>query len=1202
MLHNFFAGLIKVKKVSIKEETGLFEKGCTPSTPRDFFGTGETPLQFCCHFCSFSADSQTNLLHHIKGHSGTDLQQPLQNTRLLPDTVSRQNPEKWSTKPSREEDGPAGEESFISDSSTFLGSTVEVELTPGTNVPQREVASSKLQMGPKADLQGNPNLGCASPTTEAAQPAETSCSSDINSSVQLTNTHSSPSMATTLRTRGGGGEGTSTRGTDVQQPLQNTQLLPDTVSRQNPEKWSTKPSREEDGPAGEESFISDSSTFLGSTVEVELTPSTNVPQREVASSKLQMGPKADLQGNPNLGCASPTTEATQPAETSCSSDINSSAQLTNTHSSPSMATTLRTRGGGGEGTSTRRHHLRRQATASTTPQRASAVRCCRRHLDALRQQPAINSGRPATPTRGSAQAPRETERCSAAHRRPTRSHPAGEKQSKRCRGTRGTEQPGRGSRRQEHHCRKFRVQDETRPVTPPPTGCSLPAVGTDVQQPLQNTQLLPDTVSRQNPEKWSTKPSREEDGPAGEESFISDSSTFLGSTVEVELTPSTNVPQREVASSKLQMGPKADLQGNPNLGCASPTTEAAQPAETSCSSDINSSVQLTNTHSSPSMATTLRTRGGGGEGTSTRGTDVQQPLQNTQLLPDTVSRQNPEKWSTKPSREEDGPAGEESFISDSSTFLGSTVEVELTPSTNVPQREVASSKLQMGPKADLQGNPNLGCASPTTEAAQPAETSCSSDINSSVQLTNTHSSPSMATTLRTRGGGGECTSTRGTDVQQPLQNTQLLPDTVSRQNPEKWSTKPSREEDGPAGEESFISDSSTFLGSTVEVELTPGTNVTQVEVASDDLQKGQEVDLQRNPNMGSGGSSAEGTPLAVASSNSGMNSSVELTNAQFSASVSTTLSRRVKNFSCHLCPYTSKIHRNVTNHIRTHTKEKPFKCTVCLRAFSRKDNLAVHTATHAQCPASVATTHSRMDKNFSCHLCPYTAISNHHVTRHIRTHTKEKPFKCTVCLRAFSRKDNLAVHTATHAQCPASAATTHSRMDKNFSCHLCPYTAISNRDVTKHIRTHTKEKPFKCTVCLRAFSRNDNLAVHTATHASQKKTTHRCKMCSARPFKSRTALQFHMFTHTGQDPFKCNVCSKVFPQESQLERHMRIHSNNKPFKCNYCPLSFAQRSNLVTHTRLHTGERPFVCSVCSRGFPSKQILQEHLICPQRDAI
>ncbi|XP_077546607.1 uncharacterized protein LOC144159158 isoform X7 [Haemaphysalis longicornis] len=1019
MLHNFFAGLIKVKKVSIKEETGLFEKGCTPSTPRDFFGTGETPLQFCCHFCSFSADSQTNLLHHIKGHSGTDLQQPLQNTRLLPDTVSRQNPEKWSTKPSREEDGPAGEESFISDSSTFLGSTVEVELTPGTNVPQREVASSKLQMGPKADLQGNPNLGCASPTTEAAQPAETSCSSDINSSVQLTNTHSSPSMATTLRTRGGGGEGTSTRGTDVQQPLQNTQLLPDTVSRQNPEKWSTKPSREEDGPAGEESFISDSSTFLGSTVEVELTPSTN---------------------------------------------------------------------------------------------------------------------------------------------------------------------------------------------------------GTDVQQPLQNTQLLPDTVSRQNPEKWSTKPSREEDGPAGEESFISDSSTFLGSTVEVELTPSTNVPQREVASSKLQMGPKADLQGNPNLGCASPTTEAAQPAETSCSSDINSSVQLTNTHSSPSMATTLRTRGGGGEGTSTRGTDVQQPLQNTQLLPDTVSRQNPEKWSTKPSREEDGPAGEESFISDSSTFLGSTVEVELTPSTNVPQREVASSKLQMGPKADLQGNPNLGCASPTTEAAQPAETSCSSDINSSVQLTNTHSSPSMATTLRTRGGGGECTSTRGkklfsrrhlcpyasisngTDVQQPLQNTQLLPDTVSRQNPEKWSTKPSREEDGPAGEESFISDSSTFLGSTVEVELTPGTNVTQVEVASDDLQKGQEVDLQRNPNMGSGGSSAEGTPLAVASSNSGMNSSVELTNAQFSASVSTTLSRRVKNFSCHLCPYTSKIHRNVTNHIRTHTKEKPFKCTVCLRAFSRKDNLAVHTATHAQCPASVATTHSRMDKNFSCHLCPYTAISNHHVTRHIRTHTKEKPFKCTVCLRAFSRKDNLAVHTATHAQCPASAATTHSRMDKNFSCHLCPYTAISNRDVTKHIRTHTKEKPFKCTVCLRAFSRNDNLAVHTATHASQKKTTHRCKMCSARPFKSRTALQFHMFTHTGQDPFKCNVCSKVFPQESQLERHMRIHSNNKPFKCNYCPLSFAQRSNLVTHTRLHTGERPFVCSVCSRGFPSKQILQEHLICPQRDAI
>ena len=76
-----------------------------------------------------------------------------------------------------------------------------------------------------------------------------------------------------------------------------------------------------------------------------------------------------------------------------------------------------------------------------------------------------------------------------------------------------------------------------------------------------------------------------------------------------------------------------------------------------------------------------------------------------------------------------------------------------------------------------------------------------------------------------------------------------------------------------------------------------------------------------------------------------------------------------------------------------------------------------------------------------CDVCEKVFRSPSHLARHMRTHTKEKPYECEVCEKRFSESGNL----------------------------------------TKHMRTHTKEKPYECDVCEKRYRYASGLWYHMRT-------------------------------------------------------------------------------------------------------------------------
>ncbi|KAJ4124467.1 hypothetical protein NW754_000162 [Fusarium falciforme] len=83
------------------------------------------------------------------------------------------------------------------------------------------------------------------------------------------------------------------------------------------------------------------------------------------------------------------------------------------------------------------------------------------------------------------------------------------------------------------------------------------------------------------------------------------------------------------------------------------------------------------------------------------------------------------------------------------------------------------------------------------------------------------------------------------------------------------------------------------------------------------------------------------------------------------------------------------------------------------------------------------------EAQIKCDICNCTFARQEHLTRHTRSHTREKPYRCLQCSKSFSRLDVLQRHISSHEQSASDLAGASARacrdVTRRTSSALIPY-------------------------------------------------------------------------------------------------------------------------------------------------------------------
>ena len=157
---------------------------------------------------------------------------------------------------------------------------------------------------------------------------------------------------------------------------------------------------------------------------------------------------------------------------------------------------------------------------------------------------------------------------------------------------------------------------------------------------------------------------------------------------------------------------------------------------------------------------------------------------------------------------------------------------------------------------------------------------------------------------------------------------------------------------------------------------------------------------------------------------------------------------------------------------------------------------------------------------------------------------------------------------------------------KKFWCTKC--TELNMLPQPERQKSVFKDKSTikKLKLCTECGVSVANLKNHMSDVHHRDKKSEICPKCD-KVFQHLKYLKKHMKEFHEKAP--CVQCGKLYGS-SKMTRHIAsAHSNQnlRKFKCEVCGKGFTTCQNLKDHNNVHTGEKPYKCELCDACFASK---------------